>query len=147
MTEPSAPVKTAQQIELYLNAYERLIANAEFYATLDPPMNEGEQMDAQMAFMQYWGQRHFLGDLYRSGRLTREQAERLVELDRQLLAHAAAVEAVYGPTLRQLVHDLFTWGTPLAEQSGRVQIETTVAALAELVALTAEAQEPTPEAG
>lgn len=143
MSDPSVPVKTAQQIEMYLDAYDRLIANAEFYATLDPPMDEGEQVDAHMAFMQYWGQRHLLGDLHRAGRLTPEQASRLAELDRELLERAAAVEAVYGPTLHQLVRDLFTWGTPLAEGSGTVQIETSITALAELAAVAANTVRPT----
>lgn len=138
MGEPSALVKTDSQIKLYLDAYYRLIANIEFYATLDPPTDEGEQMDAHMAFMQYWGQRHLLGDLYRAGQLTPAQATHLADLDRQLLEHAAAVERVYGPTLRQLVHDLFAWGTPLADQPGIVRIETTLATLAELVGIGAE---------
>jgi hypothetical protein len=136
MSELFSLIKTDQQIELYLDAYDRLIANAEFYATLDPPMDAGEQMDAHMAFMQYWGQRHLLGDLYRVGRLTPEQAGRLAELDRQLLERAAAVETVYGPTLHDLLRDLFTWGTPLAGQSGTLRIETTVTALTELAGIT-----------
>lgn len=125
---------SSEYVDTFLRNYAGLIQNAEFYASLDPPMDEGERMDAQMAFMQYWGQRHLLGDLYRAARLTPEQTERLAELDRQVLAHAAAMEIAYGPTLLSLVQDLFAWGTPLAEQSGPVRIETTITTLVELVA-------------
>lgn len=136
MNEPSLPTKTTSQVKLYLDAYHRLIANTEFYIALDPPMDESEQLDTQMAFMQYWGQRHLLGDLYRAGELDADQVTYLANLDRQLLENAAAIERVYGPTLRQLIYDLLTWGTPLTSQSGAVRVETTMTALAELVDVT-----------
>jgi hypothetical protein len=136
MNEPTLLTKAETQTNLNLDAYERLVANAEFYAGLNPPMNEGEQVDAHMAFMQYWGQRHLLGDLYRNGRLNSKQLTHLADLDRQLLEHAAMIETVYGASLRQLVRDLFAWGTPLAEQPGSLRIETTTTALAELAGVT-----------
>lgn len=142
MGEQPILVKTDKHIVLYLDAYDRLITNAEFYATLDPPMDEGEQMDAHMAFMQYWGQRHLLGDLYRAGQLTLEQINHLAELDQELLKHAAAVEVAYGPTLGEVLRDLFTWGTPLAEQRGTLRIETTITALAELAQVEPDTRQP-----
>lgn len=44
---------THHKVGVYLDGYARLIANAEFYATLKPSMDEGERMDAQMAYIPY----------------------------------------------------------------------------------------------
>lgn len=132
MRQPATLFKTPMQVDLYLDAYDRLIANAEFYVTLEPPIDEGEQLDAHMAFMQYWGERRLLGALYQDSQLSVEQARHLASLDQQLLQKAQMIETVYGPSLRDLVRDLYTWGTPLAKEAETVRIETTLATLAEL---------------
>lgn len=135
MNDLSTITRPLEYIDTYLDGYEGLIDDADFYATLDPAMDEGEQMDAHMAFMQYWGVRHTLGELYLTGQLLPEQVSRLADLDRKLLQEAPVVQAVYGPSLRSLLHNLFNWGTPLAEQAESVQVETSLATLAELAGI------------
>ena len=125
---------TPQHIDTYLNSLQRTVASivelAEEWATMD----EAEQFHFRLDFSRAFGLRHLLGGAYKAGQLSSSQSETLALLDRQLLAQAAALEIVYGSTLRQLVRDLFTWGTPLTQQTSTLQIETTPAALAELVA-------------
>jgi len=132
---------TSGHVDTFLSSFELTLHSAPELAEQWHEMEEAEQFHFRLDFTQAFGLRLTLGALYRAGRLTPEQVRRLAELDRELLAHAAAVETVYGLTLSQLIHNLFTWGTPLAEQSGRVRIETTVAAL------TTDVREPTPEPG
>jgi len=124
---------THHKIVLYLDGYDRLIANAGFYATLDPPIEEGEQIDAQMAYIHYAGQRTQLGEMYQEGQLTLAECKRLAELDRALLQSASAVEIAYGLNLGKLVRWLSSVGTPLSEEPEKVRIETSVADLAALV--------------
>ena len=126
-------VDTHHKIVMYLDGYERLVANAGFYATLDPPLDEGEQIDAHMAYQQYAGQRTQLGEMYQTGQLTQTECGRLAELDRALLQNASAVEIAYGLNLGKLVRWLSSIGTPLSEAPENVRIETSVAALAALV--------------
>ena len=96
-------VETKHKIAAYLDGYDRLIANAGFYATLDPPMEEGEQIDARMAYLQYAGQRKELGVMYRAEQLSAAESSRLAELDLALLQNASAVEVAYGLSLGKLV--------------------------------------------
>lgn len=133
---------TSDHVDTFLDSFELTLHSAPELAEQWHEMDEAERFHFRLDFTQAFGLRRELGVLYQAGRLTPEQVARLAELDRELLAHAAAVEAVYGLTLRQLIQELFTWGTPLAEGSGLVRIETTVAALAELAALATEAREP-----
>ena len=125
---------TPQHIDTYLNSFQRTVASIVELAEEWASMEETEQLHFRLDFSRAFGLRHLLGAAYTAGQLSSSQSEALALLDRQLLAQAATLEIVYGSTLRQLVHDLFTWGTPLAAQTGTLQIETTPAALAELVA-------------
>ena len=134
-------VETNHKIASYLDGYDRLVANAAFYATLDPPMEEGEQIDAQMAYMQYAGQRTELGEMYQEGQLTRAECSRLAELDLALLQNAPAIEVAYGLNLGKLVRWLSSIGTPLSEEPEKVRVETSVA---ELAALTGVELHPQP---
>lgn len=133
---------TPGHVDTFLTSFELTLHSAPELAEQWHEMDEAEQFHFRLDFTQAFGLRRELGVLYQAGRLTPQQTARLADLDRELLAHAAAVETVYGLTLRQLIHSLFTWGTPLAEQSGPVRIETTIAALAELATLAANARQP-----
>lgn len=126
------PGKT-QHSSHYMDGYERLIANASYYATLDPPADPGEQMDVLMAYQQYAGQRAQLGEMYRTGQLTPSEIERLTELDRELLQNTPSMEKVYGLTLGKLMRWLTAIGTPLSETPEDVRIEASIATLAALV--------------
>lgn len=123
---------TPQHLDTYLASFQRTVSAIGELAEEWAGMDEAEQFHFRLDFSRAFGLRHLLGTAYAIGQLSSSQSEALAQLDRQLLAQAAALEIVYGATLRQLVHDLFTWGTPLAVQTGTLQIETTPAALAEL---------------
>ena len=126
---------TPKHIDTYLGSLQRTAASIVELAEEWTMMDEAEQLHFRLDFSRAFGFRHLLGVAYTNGRLSPSQTDALAALDRQLLAQAAALEIVYGSTLRQLVSALFTWGTPLAEQTGTLHIETTPSALAELVAV------------
>jgi hypothetical protein len=96
-------------------------------------LDEAEQLHFRLDVSRSFGLRRLLGRAYQDGRLDATQVASLAAVDRQMLAQAAAVETVYGYSLRQLVRELFVWGTPLSAQSSALQIQTTTTALAELV--------------
>ena len=121
-----------QYIETFLNSYENLVNDTLEMANEWPDMHNQERQLQRSALIPYWEKRTLLGALYQAGHLPAVQAERLGLLDQQLLERAAAVELAYGPTLGELLRYLFGAGTPLANQSGMLRVETTIAALAEL---------------
>jgi hypothetical protein len=120
-------------IETFLSNYEGFVNDAVEMAREWPEMNEQERQLQRSALLPSWEKRTLLGALYQAGRLTTAQVERLRTHDQQFLEHAAAVELAYGPTLGELLRYLFNVGTPLTHQSGTLRIETTMAALVELV--------------
>lgn len=124
---------TSAHADTYLSSFHRALESIPELAAQWIEMGEAEQFDFRLEFTRAFGLRRLLGGLYHSNLLTPDQVTHLADLDRQLLEHAAMVEQIYGSNLRQLVRDLFAWGTPLAEQPGTLRIETTVATLAELV--------------
>jgi hypothetical protein len=121
-----------QYIETFLNGYAGLVDDAGEMANEWPDMEDQERQLQRSALIPTWEKRTLLGLLYQASRLTPAQVERLQMLDQQLLEHAASVELAYGPTLGELLHYLFSVGTPLADQSGTLRIETTLSALAQL---------------
>jgi hypothetical protein len=125
---------TPHHIDTYLNSLQRMIESITELAEEWRAMDEAEQYHFRLDFSHAFGLRRLVGMVYTAGQLSSSQIAALTTLDRQLLAQAAAIETIYGFTLRQLVRDLFTWGTPLATQTSTLQIETTTTALAELVA-------------
>jgi hypothetical protein len=99
-------------------------------------MEEFEKLHFRQDFTRAFGLRRTIGALYQANRLTPTQIMHLTELDRLALALAADLETVYEVSLRQLLDNLFHWGTPLAQQTGMLQITLTVPALLELVQIT-----------
>ena len=128
---------TFSHVDTYLQSLRRTFQSAAELADEWAEMEEIEQFHFRLEFTRAFGLRRLFGAVYRVGRFTPDQIARLADLDRYLLAQAASVEVVSSTTLGYLVHDLFAWGTPLAEQSGTLQIETTLTALAELAHIEA----------
>jgi len=123
---------TPDWIEMFLDNYRVLISDAAELAAAWCEMDKREQIDHRAMSMQMWGMRMTLGDLYRAGLLLPNQIARLIDLDHALLEQAAAVEIAYGPSIWQLVRNLLTWGTPLSEEQGSVQMAVPIGALPEL---------------
>lgn len=120
---------TPEWIEMFLNNYQMLIGDAAELATAWCEMDERERIDHRSMAMQIWGMRMTLGDLYRANLLMPASVSRLTTLDHNLLEQAAAIEVAYGPSIWQLVRNLLTWGTPLSEEQGSVQMAVPVEAL------------------
>lgn len=123
---------TPDWIEMFLDNYQVLILDAPELAAAWSEMDLREQTDHRSLAVQIWGMRKTLGDLYQAGLLATGQVAKLIELDHALLEGAAAIEIVYGPTIWQLVRNLFNWGTPLREEKGTVQLAVPIGALPEL---------------
>lgn len=125
---------TPAHVDTYLQVLQQTLAMLPELANDWDEMEEAEQFHFRLEFTRVFGLRRLLGSAYRAGKLSATQTEQLANWDRDLLAQAAALEATYATALRQLVHDLFSWGTPLSTRSGTLRIETTLGALAELAA-------------
>jgi hypothetical protein len=123
---------TSDWIEMFLDNYQVLICDAPELASAWPAMDPREQMDHRAMSMQIWGMRKTLGELYQAGLLTTGHMTKLIELDYVLLEGATAIEIAYGPSIWQLVRNLFDWGTPLREEQGSVQMAVPIGALPEL---------------
>jgi hypothetical protein len=119
-------------IEIALRSYASLIDSAQELAEAWDTMAEEEQVLQRAFVMSDWSKRHELGACYRAHELSPAQIKELARLDHTLLEQAAAIEIAYGPSLWQLVRNLLTWGTPLSEEEGSVQMAVPVAALSEL---------------
>lgn len=125
-------MRDASQIAVYLRNYAVLIGDGAELAAEWSTMAEQEQIHHRSLAMQMWGMRHTLGELYRTHQLSPAQAQELAHLDHALLEQAASIEIAYGPSIWQLVRNLLTWGTPLSEEEGSVQMAVPVQALPEL---------------
>lgn len=120
---------TTDWIEMFLRNYDVLVRDAVELADAWAEMDEREQIDHRSIAMQIWGMRVTLGEIYRAGRLTLEQAATLANLDRALLEEAAHIEVAYGPSLQALMKRLLEWGTPLIAEGGTVRLEMPVRTL------------------
>jgi len=123
---------TTHHIENHLDDVRQMVETIPELAAQWADLSESEQLHFRLELTRVFGLRRLLGAAYQASQLTTDQIARLAHADHQLLEQAADVEIVCGSTLRQLAHDLFAWGTPLAQQSGRLRVETTLTALAEL---------------
>lgn len=126
---------TADHLNTYLHSLGNSIAALPELADEWQEMEEMEQLHFRQEFTRMQGLRCLLGAAYQGGRLTLKQREELAELDQGLLQQAASLQLMYELTLRQLLQNLFTWGTPLANYPQTLHIETTSAALAELATI------------
>lgn len=124
---------TPRHLDTYLDSLRQTLEMIAELATEWGSLEEAEQLHFRLDVSRSFGLRRLLGRAYQDGRLDATQIASLTVLDRQMLAQAAMIETVYGYSLRQLVRELFGWGTPLSTQPSTLQIETTTTALAELV--------------
>lgn len=110
------------RIEIALRGYASLIGSAQELAEAWDIMEEEEHVVQRSFVMSDWSKRHTLGDWYRANALSPAQVNELARLDHALLEQAAYIEIAYGPSIWQLVRNLLTWGTPLSEEEGSVQM-------------------------
>lgn len=104
---------TNEYIETFLSNFGLLIETAEEQAAECQEMDEMELAGLRASVLSDWSHRHTLGVLYRAGRLTSVQVQRLRELDYSLLRVSPYIEIAYGPSLADLLDNLNRWGTPL----------------------------------
>ena len=131
-TEFTLDNMTTAHFDNFLQSLRCTFVDIEEVAAEWVEMEEAEQMHFRQEFTRSFGLRRLLGVAYRANRLNAKQIDQLLELDTILLKQAALLETVYHLTLRQLLHNLFTWGTPLNTYTHPLHIETTGVALAEL---------------
>jgi hypothetical protein len=119
---------TSEHVDGFLASYRILVKDTPELAAQWEEMEDGERVHHQMMFAQTWGERWLLGQLYRAGRLTSEQAERLAELDLEWLNEADQASLCYDLDLGSLMQ-LFVWGTPLTERDEVVTLRVSAEAL------------------
>jgi hypothetical protein len=125
---------TLGHIDSFLLNYEIFARDLAQLANDWPELDAEERSDQQGTFIQVWGNRHVLGKLFQANRLTGQQQERLAKADQILLEQASSMERCFGVDFAHILN-LFRWGTPLAQVSQPVRIETDTASL-NLLALT-----------
>ncbi len=120
------------------NKIDALLTNYEGFASDLPEvaadwslLKKEEQSHHQVVFMEVWGKRRVLGQLYLTGQLARTQEARLAYLDQLLLEQAPLLERCFAFTLMRLL-TIFRWGTPLAQSPQLVRIETAATSLNQL---------------
>lgn len=121
--QPDLDRYTDKYIETFLTCVDILIESAPELAAEWDEMDQFEQVIQRSAVISDWEKRYLLGDLYRAGRLSLVQEERLAELDNALLEHAGAISIAYGPSLADLLDNLIRWGSPLFAQQSTVRVE------------------------
>jgi hypothetical protein len=128
---------TSGHIDSFLLNYEIFAKDLAELANEWPQFDAEERSDQQGTFIQVWGNRHVLGKLFQAKRLTHQQEERLALADQTLLEQATFMERCFGVDLAHMLN-LFRWGTPLAQTSQPVRIETDTASLNLLAQTIAE---------
>jgi hypothetical protein len=121
-------IYTSGQIDSFLLNYEVFAKDLAELAEEWPQLDAEERSDQQGIFIQIWGNRHVLGRLFQANRLTRQQQERLAQADQILLEQASLMERCFGVDFAHILN-LFRWGTPLAQVSQPVRIETDTTSL------------------
>ncbi len=121
--QPDLDRYTDKYIETFLTCVDILIESAAELAAEWDEMDEFEQVIQRSAVISDWEKRYLLGGLYRAGRLSLVQEERLAELDNALLENAGAISTAYGPSLADLLDNLIRWGSPLFAQQSTVRVE------------------------
>lgn len=123
VAESNTSLEDRRYMATHLKIYDMLIGNAVDLSAEWADMDEEERVIQRANVMSDWGRRHTLGELYRAGRLTPAETERLADLDRALLEQAPHIEIAYGPSLLQLIQNLMAWGTPLTAMDGHVRLD------------------------
>jgi hypothetical protein len=128
---------TSNHIDSFLLNYEVFAKDLAELASDWRLLDAEERSDQQAVFIQAWGNRHVVGQLFQAKRLTRQQEERLAQADQLLLEQASFMERGFGVDFAHVLN-LFRWGTPLAQTSQLVRIETDTTSLNLLAQTTAE---------
>lgn len=116
-------VYTPGHIGSFLLNYEIFVKDLAELARDWPTLDAEQRSDQQAIFIQVWGNRHILGQLYQAHHLTNGQEEQLAQLDQRLLEQAALMEQCFGFELAQVLV-IFNWGSPLAQSAQPVRIQT-----------------------
>jgi hypothetical protein len=123
---------TSEHLTAYLQSLHNSMGGMLELADEWVEMSDSEKLHFRQEFTRLLGVRQILGAAYRTNLLTPTQSKSLTEFDRSLLQHAATIEFMHHVSLRHILHNLFSWGTPLAFERQTLHIETTSTALAEL---------------
>jgi hypothetical protein len=107
--------------EVFVRDLPELAADWQF---MDPE----ERSHHQVVLMEIWSKRRLLGQLYQTQQLVRIQEARLAYLDQLLLEHASLMEKCFSFDLARLL-TIFRWGTPLAQSTQLVRLETAATSL------------------
>jgi len=119
------PPDKTEGLFLHYETFVRDLAEvAADWLTLD----REERSDHQVVFMEVWGKRRMLGQLYQMHELTRSQEARLAHLDYLLLEQSSLMDRCFGFGLERLL-TIFRWGSPLAHSTQTVRIETAMTSL------------------
>ncbi|MFN8486705.1 MAG: hypothetical protein U0350_03880 [Caldilineaceae bacterium] len=118
--------------------YETFVRDLAEVAVDWPTLDREERSDHQVVLMEVWGKRRTLGQLYQTHQLTRAQEARLAQLDYLLLEQAALMERCFGFGLDRLL-TIFRWGSPLAQSTQTVRIETAMTSLNQIAQALAPA--------
>jgi len=122
---------TPGHIDSFLLNYKIFVEDLAELASDWPTLDAEQRNDQQAVFVQVWGNRHVLGELYQVHRLTSAQNEQLAQLDQRLLEQAALMEQCFGFELAQVLA-IFYWGSPLAQSAQPVHIQTNAVSLQHL---------------
>ena len=144
----SAPAElsiyTRQHIETFLRNFELMVKSLSELAIKWPEMDDFERQHARTAYFgEAWAPRRVLGALYRAGRLTAKQEDKLSALDNELIRHLDEANLCYDLDLRD-VAQLFTWGSPLSRSEELIYIPIRPHALGEIAPVLAAADELIP---
>lgn len=120
-----------RKVDALLTNYEGFIRDLPEVTAEWPLMEKEEQSHHQVVFMEVWGKRRVLGQLYQTGQLAHTQEVRLASLDQLLLEQAPLLERCFAFTLIRLL-TIFRWGTPLTDSPQLVRIETAATSLNQL---------------
>ena len=118
--------------------YETFVRDLAEVAADWPTFEPEERSDHRVVFMEVWGKRRVLGQLYQTQKLTRSQEAQLARLDYLLLEQSSLMERCFGFGLERLL-TIFHWGSPLAQLAQPVRIETDTTSLNHLAQALAPA--------
>jgi hypothetical protein len=130
-------VFTSGHIDSFLLNYEVFAKDLTELANEWSQLDAEERSDQQGVFIQIWGNRHVLGQLFQEEHLTHQQEERLALADQIVLEQASFMERCFGVDFAHVLN-LFRWGTPLSQTSQPVRIETDTTSLNLLAQTIAE---------